>query len=846
MKFPTHLIGFLVLAFILTEATAQTSGQFANKDQLRAIDGAKEMEFWIQNMLQHRYSREEMMTVTGLSPEGLAAKLNEFGLQGGFSFPREDKLLVLPYPGGRHPRIGFLDGAIGPQRETKLSVFCPWDTDSYAVMDVPEAIWSNLGLTYLAHTHIDTVWTKQGVELEKLEWNRDGGTFSLVRRLPNGIEFGVKAIPLKDHVRMKMWLTNGTNKTLNDLRVQNCVMLKAAKGFEQQNNDNKQFKNGYAVCHSPDRQRWIISAWDPGHRSWGNTQCPCLHSDPKFPDCAPGETQWLRGWFSFYQGKNIDDELARIEATGWKSHPLHHVTGNLVGQVVDSATGKKLPCRLYVQNLETGEFHFATSTAVAGESVKYDKQMGKSASVERHTSLSAHGFQLNLPAGQYRISAERGKEYRPVSKVVEVKESRVNVKLELQRFVNMTELGWYSGDTHVHRSLQELPTVIQGEDLNVALPLTYWVRDSRANPAASNHEKMLAEPNYIDAQHVIYPINTEYEIFSIEGKRQTQGAVFVLNHKKPFQLTAPPVGKIAVQAREQEAILDLDKHSWNWSLMVIPTMDVDLFELSNNHHWRTQFGFTKWTLENAPPDWPEVERNANGFTERGWTEFGLQTYYRLLNCGFRMRVSAGTASGVHPVPLGYGRVYVHIDGKFSYDKWIENLNKGHSFVTQGPLMDIRFNGHLPGATWESTRTKNQVQILGTIRSAEQIETVELVSNGSVVKTIEMQPELTESGAYRYQVDETVELQGTSWLALRCFQARTAESPTGKVVFAHTNPVFVDVAAAPLIPRRTDVEYFHARMEEEIKRNEGVISPAALAEYHEAKAVYEKLLKSAEH
>src|SRR5262249_23867515 len=86
----------------------------------------------------------------------------------------DDVLLVLPYPGGRHPRIGFLEGAIRPQRETKVSVFTPWDDTSYVVADVPEAIWSNLGLTYLAHTHVPTVWTKQGVELEPLEWNRRG------------------------------------------------------------------------------------------------------------------------------------------------------------------------------------------------------------------------------------------------------------------------------------------------------------------------------------------------------------------------------------------------------------------------------------------------------------------------------------------------------------------------------------------------------------------------------------------------------------------------------------------------------------------------------------------------
>jgi hypothetical protein len=43
-----------------------------------------------------------------------------------------------------------------------------------------------------------------------------------------------------------------------------------------------------------------------------------LHSDPQFPDCPAGETRRLRGWFSFYEGKDVDAEIRRIEATGWQ------------------------------------------------------------------------------------------------------------------------------------------------------------------------------------------------------------------------------------------------------------------------------------------------------------------------------------------------------------------------------------------------------------------------------------------------------------------------------------------------------------------------------------------------
>jgi len=816
---------------------------FALDGQTRPAADDGVLQSWLQNMAwHHRYSSDEMQQVTGLSGDQLSAKLKQFGISEDNRPQRPaGKMFVLPYPGGRRPRIGFLDGAVDPQRETKLSVFCPWDDHSYGVLDIPEAVWSNLGLTYLAHTHVDTVWTKQGISLPQQEWDvLADGSFVMERRLPNGIEFGVKVIPLKNQLRMKMWLTNGTDQPLTDLRVQHCVMLKAAEGFEQQDNDNKMFTNGYAIAHSPDRSRWMISGWDPVNRAWGNGPCPCLHSDPKFSDCQPGETKWLRGWFSFYEGKEIDSELERIEATGWRKHPLHHVTGNVVGEVQDADSKKIVACRLYVQSLDDQQWHFAKSTAIAGSAVELRKQIGNTASVEKHTTVSADSFQLHLKRGRYRVRAERGKEYIPAETEIVVPEGgeRVSVNLKLKRFVDMAQRGWYSGDTHAHKSLSEMPNVVLAEDLNVAFPLGYWVRDSTEIPAATGSQ-LEAAPQYVDGTHVVYPVNTEYEIFSVDKQPHTQGAVLVLNHKTRLNIPAPPVLPVAEEVRRQGAILDLEKHSWNWSLMIVPLMNVDLFELSNNHHWKTQFGFPKWTLENAA-DWAEIERSEAGFTERGWTEFGLQTYYTLLNCGFRMRVSAGTGAGVHPVALGHSRVYVHCGDDFSYERWIERLNAGNSFVTQGPLLDVRFNGELPGTTWHNSDSRTTVRITGSIESLTPLMSIEVVINGETPITIDVQPSKNSNGVYSYQLNKSVELSGSNWIALRCFQ----DLPDEKISFAHTNPVYVDVADQPLRPRKSRVAFFVKRMDEEIARNAGVLSDECLAEYRQARNVYAELLKTA--
>jgi hypothetical protein len=146
---------------VLTVCTAllSTAHLLAFDGQTRPAKNDEDLKAWLQNMYwHHRYSTEEIQRVTGLEASRLVGKLQQFGISGATRPDRPaDRVFVLAYPGGRHPRIGFLEGAVEPQRETKLSVFCPWDDHSYAVMDVPEAIWSNLGLTYLAHTHIDTI-----------------------------------------------------------------------------------------------------------------------------------------------------------------------------------------------------------------------------------------------------------------------------------------------------------------------------------------------------------------------------------------------------------------------------------------------------------------------------------------------------------------------------------------------------------------------------------------------------------------------------------------------------------------------------------------------------------------
>jgi hypothetical protein len=296
-------------------------------DNFRKPSSEEELTYWLRSMWGlHSYTTPEICAATGLSADEVSVALEKLGLaemRGKLPMPA-DKLLVLPDPGGRHPRIGFRDGAIRPQRETKVSVFTPWSRGDYVVADTPEAIWveteSGRELLYLAHTHVPTMWSKQGVELPPLEWMRHAdGTLEIERVLPNQVAFGARIVPQADSVLMDLWLKNGTGKTLTGLRVQNCVMLKNAPEFTTQGNKNQVWQSPYAAARNKEGDRWVITAWENCVRPWGNEFCPCMHADPQFADCKPGETQRLRGWLSFYEGTDIEAELARIEKLNWRA-----------------------------------------------------------------------------------------------------------------------------------------------------------------------------------------------------------------------------------------------------------------------------------------------------------------------------------------------------------------------------------------------------------------------------------------------------------------------------------------------------------------------------------------------
>ncbi len=272
------------------------------------------LDYWLENMhVHHGYSIEEIMKVCELPRKKIEKKIEKLGWQRGSGKSRnaDGTIKVFPYPGGRHPRIGFLEGAIDPQRGTKASIFLPWENSGYAVLDLPEAIFSNLGLTFLAHTHIPTIWDDADEIIENVDWTLDGNDLRMERTLPNGIKFGASIEPKTDYVALDLWLENGSPELLSGMRTQVCLMLKGAPAFNEQTKERNTMEAPVAAVKAKGENNWILIAFNNCKRVWNNVKCPCIHSDPFFPDAAAGQRVSSQGRLWFYKGDDVEQEIAR-------------------------------------------------------------------------------------------------------------------------------------------------------------------------------------------------------------------------------------------------------------------------------------------------------------------------------------------------------------------------------------------------------------------------------------------------------------------------------------------------------------------------------------------------------
>ena len=200
----------------------------------------------------------------------------------------------------------------------------------------------------------------------------------------------------------------------------------------------------------------------------------------------------------------------------------------------------------------------------------------------------------------------------------------------------------------------------------------------------------------------------------------------------------------------------------------------------------------------------------------------------------RIPPSAGSASGVLPNPVGYNRVYVHTGENISWDAWWNGLRKGRSFVINGPLLICKVNGKPPEARFAAMAGEScELELDIVFYSADNIPTVEVVWNGSVVNAIPV------SGKPAGGITAKIQVEGPGWLLI---SAITDCEETFR--FASTAPWYLgraDLARSDSHISRKSAQFFLDWVDERIERvPQKLKDPAklrAVLEHHEKARVF---------
>ena len=318
--------------------------------------------------------------------------------------------------------------------------------------------------------------------------------------------------------------------------------------------------------------------------------------------------------------------------------------GQLALTVVDSETGKPVPCRIHL----TGPR-------------KNVRKIPKSPFWHDHNAISGNVL-LKLPNGNYEFLIERGLEYlwRKGHFTIE-NHADDSKRVELRRFVNMSADGWYSGDLDVRRPSDDIQLLMLADDLHVAEVIT-WKND-----------KILWGDKPPEEPLVRFDGDRCYHLLA--GAITRSGTeVLLLNSPKPLDPPAsrgeyPPLMKFLLHARESADVwIDADRPYW-WDLPVlVATGQVDSIQVAGGNIRRND------TINHESGGKPRGRlRYPDPWGNARW---GQHIYYQLLECGLRVPPTAGSGSGDSPNSVGYNRVYVHVDGEFSYKKWWEGLRAG--------------------------------------------------------------------------------------------------------------------------------------------------------------------------
>lgn len=481
----------------------------------------------------------------------------------------------------------------------------------------------------------------------------------------------------------------------------------------------------------------------------------------------------------------------------------------------------------------------------------------------------ASGEYVYLPPGKYDVIYTRGPEYQIQHKEVVVPSGKASlaVSFRLKRWIQMTKLGWYSTDHHIHAagcSHYESPEEgvtpldmfrqVQGEDLNLGSNLTWgpsWYHQKqyftgKDNPLSDNKNLLR-----YDVEVSGFPSSHAGHIVLLNLKEDDYPNTTEIEQWPSWTLP------VLQWARQQGGVTAYAHSGWGLE-PTVPTFAVPNYVLpkldgigANEYVVTVTHGVIDYySLGDTPVPWE------------------LNMWYHTLNCGFRTRIGGETDFPcISDERVGLTRSYAKLKGGLNFSGFMEAVKNGRSYVSDGysHLIDFTINDtamgegnselSVPANAALDIRVKaaamlNETQDetgrfiasrrpdyfpywnierarIGTSRNVN----VELIVNGQPVD----KQQITADGNWQ-NIRFDYKIERSAWVAVRINSS------------AHSNPIFVIVNGKPISDKksavwcRDAVDQCWKTKNVNIRKDE---LEAAKTAYDFARKYYERMIESPE-
>lgn len=447
------------------------------------------------------------------------------------------------------------------------------------------------------------------------------------------------------------------------------------------------------------------------------------------------------------------------------------------------------------------------------------------------------GESIRLPHGTYTVKCSHGPESIPETKTLVVGAEAVTFEYKAKRWIDTAKLGYWSGDHHIHAAgclHYENPTQgvmpgdmlrhIMGEDVKVGCCLTWG--------PCFDFQKQFFTGKPDDVSRYPYLLRYDIEVSGFGSHQSGHLNLLKLREQLPAGGDSnkhwPTLGMNTLRwAKRQGAVTGPAHSAAGLTRSVgrsegvdgphrLPNFDIPAFDGIGANEFIVQVTHEVPGPEGKPERAVDFISTMNTPREAEWN-----IWYHVLNCGIPV-----VASGETDFPcmtgerVGIGRVYVKLNGRLDYDRWVEALRRGESYVSDGATHLMDFARRDDGTFTVKAAARKE--------GAPDVD-VELIVNGYPVQIHKIKAD----GTLRDLTFSAPKLEQSGWVAVRLFPG------------AHSNPNTVRVDDKP-VRVKASAAWCLASVEQCWREKEKTYAPAemeqAKADYEHARQFYRRLLE----